>query len=853
MSRFGVANALTHMKTQITIRPLFLALLLMTIVIGSKAGEGGGPLVAGAVFGGSANEHITGSARLANGDVVVCGWTDSYDLQVDVPGFKTVSSGGEEAFVAVLSEDLQTIKAFTFYGDEYQDKATCVGVDPNGRIVLVGETESIRLPMSTGSISQVYSNGIDGFIAVFNTSLTTLLRATYINGIGDEHPMATAVDAAGSIYICGTTTSNSGFPTNNGYDRTYNGGVDGFLMRVDGSLSIMQFSTYFGSENDDIFTALNLTPDGAIAVTGSTTSSSYETYPKVNPQQWWVQKDRPYDWSYNGGLTDAVLTMFSQDGAQLVVSTFFGGSGSETGRAVFYDSRGRIIIVGESNSLDIPIVGGLQSAPRGNTDVFAALFSDRGRSLAGSTYFGGTGTESVSRVVPESDDIWVVAGTTSSRDLPMIGAGATSDLRGGTDGFIAKVGIAVTTFSSTIGWAQDESLRSCFLDDKGDLFISGSTTSTRITLDRDELPTSGGTDAMIVKWAFGSLSLTAPRGGERLCVGQSMNMNWNTTEMGPLEPFVIERSEDGSSWTTIIDGVKGRSYQWRPTANDTSTRGSFIRLRTLRGHISVSSDRIIIDPQVRIEPLPQTVSACLGSKFSLTLVATGKDLRYTWRRNGVALMQQEATLVLDPVTASTAGRYECYVLGGCGQAVTSSIMTIVVPSAPSFTLMPASLTVADGAVAELRAQATPGSEISWFRVGRDQAVGSGPILRFSSATQADAGRYWCIAATACDTAVSDTVDLTIGPLSVLDEQQGAPSLAIFPNPASNSVRIALEQGINELTISTPLGATVRMASVEQDLPGSVEINTSDLPAGVYQVIVRGDHGKMRAGRLLIVR
>lgn len=853
MSRFGVAGALTHMKTVFTLRPLFLALLLMTIVINSEAGEGGGPLVSGAVFGGSANEHVTGSARMPNGDIVVCGWTDSYDLQVDVPGFKTVSSGGEEAFVAVLSADLQVIKAFTFYGDEYQDKATCVGVDPNGRIVLVGETESIKLPMSTGSISQIYSNGVDGFIAVFNSSLTTLLRATYINGIGDERPTATTVDAAGSIYICGTTTSNSGFPTNNGYDRTYNGGVDGFLMRVDASLSIMQFSTYFGSENDDVFTAIDLTPDGAIAVTGSTSSSNYETYPKVNPQQWWVQKDRPYDWSYNGGQTDAVLTMFAQDGAQLVVSTFFGGSGSEIGRAVFHDSRGRIIIVGESNSLDLPIVSGQQSSPRGNTDVMAALFADRGRSLSGSTFFGGTGTETVSRVIPESDDVWVVTGITTSRDLPMIGAGTTSELRGGTDGFIAKIGIAVTTFSTTVGWAQDESLRSCFLDDKGDLIFSGSTSSPVITLDRDELSTSGGTDAMIVKWAFGSLSLTAPRGGERLCVGQSMNVNWNTIEMGPLEPFVIERSEDGSTWTTIIDGVKGRSYQWRPMASDTSVRGSFFRIRTLRGHISVSSDRIIIDPQVRVEPLPQTVPVCLGSKFSYRLNATGRDLRYTWRRNGVAMMQQEATLVLDPVTASTAGRYECYVVGGCGQAVTSSIMNITVHPVPIFTTMPASLNVSEGAPAELYAQATPGSVIQWFRVGSDAAAGTGPMLRFSSVTQADAGRYWCIAVTACDTAVSDTIELTISPLSVFEERTGAPSLTISPNPAADRVRISLESGMNELAISTPLGGSVRIVSPVEGLRRSVEIDTSDLPAGLYLVIARGDSGKLGSGRLLIVR
>lgn len=852
MSRFPVANTLSSMNTTSILRPLLLSLFLVTIVTGLKAGEGGGPLVSGALFGGTEGEHITGSARMANGDVVVCGWTESADMQVDVPGFKTVSSGGAEAFVAVLSADLQSIKAFTFYGDEYEDKATCVGIDPNGRIVLVGETESIKLAMSTGSISQVYSNGIDGFIAVFNTTLTTLLRATYINGLGDEHPMATTVDASGSIYICGTTTSNSGFPTNNGYDRTFNGGVDGFVMRVDASLSIVQFSTYFGSENDDVFTALHLTPDGALAVTGSTTSANYETFPKVNPQQWWTQKDRPYDWSYNGGTSDAILTMFTQDGAQLVVSTYFGGSGSEIGRSVFNDSRGRIIVVGESTSIDLPIVNGQQTSPRGNTDVMAALFADRGRSLAGSTFFGGTGTETVSRVVAESDDVWVVVGTTTSRDLPAIGAGTSSELRGGTDGFIAKIGITVTTFSSTLGWSLDETLKSCFLDDKGDLIVAGSSTSPYISLDREELQSSGGADAMIVKWAFGSLMLTSPRGGERLCVGQSINANWNTIEMGPLEPFFIERSEDGLSWTTIVEGVKGRSYQWRPTINDTSVVGSYIRIRTQRGHISTSSDRITIDPQVAIDPLPTTIAACLGARFSFSPKATGRDLRYTWRRNGVALTQQGPALILDPVTTTSAGRYECFVTGGCGQTVASTIMTITIANAPQFTTMPTSISTTEGGVAEFRVQASAGSILTWFRTGSDSAMGSGPVLQFSPVVRSDEGWYWCRASTACDTTASDTVELRFGPLSVNELGTEAPSVQISPNPATERVRFSLEPGDRGLTISTVHGEIVRTLLV-MDAAAFADVEVADLAPGSYLVVTTPKSGQKRHGRLLIVR
>ncbi|MCX6140374.1 MAG: SBBP repeat-containing protein, partial [Candidatus Kapabacteria bacterium] len=222
------------------IRPLFLAFLFTVCAVSAEAGEGGGPLVAGLLFGGSENEHITSSARMTNGDLVVCGWTESYDIPVSVPSFKATNSGGRDAFVAVLSLDLKTVKAFTFYGGAQDDLATCVAVDPTGRIVVIGETESPDLAMATGSISQVYSANIDGFIVVFNSNLTLLQRSSYLNGIGDEHPTAIAVDPNGGVYFCGYTNSRSGFPTNNGYDRSHNGSIDGFVCKVDASLSTMQ-------------------------------------------------------------------------------------------------------------------------------------------------------------------------------------------------------------------------------------------------------------------------------------------------------------------------------------------------------------------------------------------------------------------------------------------------------------------------------------------------------------------------------------------------------------------------------------------------------------------------------------
>ena len=842
------------MKNTPIIRPLFLALLLVAIAPTVKAGEGGGPLVAGTLFGGSENEHVTNSARMANGDIVVCGWTDSDDIPVLVPSFKATTSGGQEAFVAVLAPDLKTLKAFTFYGGEHDDKATCVAVDPNGRIILVGETQSSGLALGSGSVSQTYSTEVDGFIAIFDASLTVLHRATYINGNYDEHPTDVSVDGNGSIYICGFTTSSNGFPTNNGYDRSFNGGVDGFVSKIDASLSIVQFSTYFGSENDDFFYDIHLTPDGGVALAGSTSSANYETYPKVNPQQWWTQRNRPYDWTYNGGLTDAVLTVFSQDGAQLVVSTFFGGSGTDVGKAVFSDSRGGLILVGESSSTDLPIIGGLQASTRGGSDVMAGLFVNKGQSLAGSTYFGGSGDERVSRVLRETDDIWIVVGTTSSDDLPSIGAGSTSQLRGRTDGFVVKMGLAVNTFSTTIGWSHDDELTAITVDDRGDLYVSGNSNSPVIALDREELTGIARNDAIIIKWAFGSVNLTAPRGGERLCVGQSINMNWNTIEMGPLEPFTIERSEDGINWSPIITQVTGRAFTWRPKPEEISSDGVFMRIITERGHISSIPDRVKVDPRVSIEPLPTVVAACLGKRFVLETRATGVDIQYSWRRNGVALTQKGPGLVFDTVTLASPGRYECFVTGGCGQTVASSVVTITIPAVPTFTQKPVSIMVREGGAAELRATTSPLSQFVWFKVGTQGSVGIGAVLRFDSVRASDAGRYFCLASSQCDTVHSDTVYLTVQPVSVAEGALQNVRLILWPNPADSRIDLSLAISPVSISVINLRGEQVLFSAVvAKEEVGSVAIDVSSLQQGVYQAVVTSANGLWSSTRLVITR
>ena len=52
--------------------------------------------------------------------------------------------------------------------------------------------------------------------------------STYLGGAGNDYDWAIAVDASGSAYICGNTSS-SNFPTLSAYQSSANGSSDAFV------------------------------------------------------------------------------------------------------------------------------------------------------------------------------------------------------------------------------------------------------------------------------------------------------------------------------------------------------------------------------------------------------------------------------------------------------------------------------------------------------------------------------------------------------------------------------------------------------------------------------------------------
>src|SRR5918911_364084 len=59
--------------------------------------------------------------------------------------------------------------------------------------------------------------------------------------------------------------------------------------------------------------------------------------------------------TFSGGEGDAFLSKLSSDGSSLLVSTFLGGSGSDTGEAVAIDSANQVYVAGVTTSKDLAV------------------------------------------------------------------------------------------------------------------------------------------------------------------------------------------------------------------------------------------------------------------------------------------------------------------------------------------------------------------------------------------------------------------------------------------------------------------------------------------------------------------
>ena len=283
-------------------------------------------------------------------------------------GFTTVTaaggtySGAGDAFVAEVDPALSLSASLVYaeyLGGSGTDAGLTIAVNANKDAFVGGVTfstvnSSIMFPTTANAVQPATPDGVgcgvgggancgDGFITEIDPTGTTLLYSTFLGGGGTDQVNAIALDGAGKIYVTGATRSGN-FPTTAGaFNTTGSFAFDAFASKVDptvAGLPGLVYSTYLAGSNDDSGNALAIDSLGNAFIAGTTNSPDY-------PVNLAMQA------SSRTGNPTAFVTSLNTTGTALNFSTYYGGTNSETGRAIALDANGLVYLGGSSNSSDL--------------------------------------------------------------------------------------------------------------------------------------------------------------------------------------------------------------------------------------------------------------------------------------------------------------------------------------------------------------------------------------------------------------------------------------------------------------------------------------------------------------------
>ena len=317
-------------------------------------------LIFSTYIGGSEDDRCFGIALDSQGDVFLTGGETSPDFPTSTGAPQVINRGGVDAFVVEFDAQGNGIFS-TMMGGTSDDIAYAIAVDPQGDPYITGQTDSNNFPQVYNSFQKVYKGGQDAFITELSFDATHLIWSTFAGGGSDDFGYGIAVDSAGNVFVVGTTTS-SDFPTDNAYQKTYQGGAsDAFVMAYSTNGTNLIFSTFLGSHGTDDGNGIALDSMDNIYIAGDTDSDQFPVTAGA------VQATRK-------GNTDGIFAILTPLGSQLTYSTFLGGSGDDSAAAVAVDQYGNAYLTGLTMSFDFPLTtAAAQIQPGGGSqDAFFA-------------------------------------------------------------------------------------------------------------------------------------------------------------------------------------------------------------------------------------------------------------------------------------------------------------------------------------------------------------------------------------------------------------------------------------------------------------------------------------------------
>jgi Abnormal spindle-like microcephaly-assoc'd, ASPM-SPD-2-Hydin/Beta-propeller repeat len=440
----------------------------------------------GATAGGSGNfDEIFGIAVDTAGKVYVTGNAFSTDFPT-VNGLTTPTNNvAGSVFISKLDPSASGAASLlysTFFGGLSGSFGAAIAVDNSGNAYVGGQTfsdpgttASGTFPITSGAFQPALSSAAgNAFLTRIDTTKSGdagLIYSTYLGGNGansnvnppnnlgfGEMITGVVVDTSNNAYVTGETSSTGiSFPTSaNAFQGSANpsnleGGA--FVTRIDttkANAASLVYSTYLEGSTFDAALGIALGPNNVAYVTGSTNSLDFPTTTGA---------------FQTTGATSGVALITLIDttmtgNSSVTYSTFFGGTGSDTGFGIQADGNGNAYVVGTTGSVDFPITPFVlpSSLPNSFGSPFVLKLSPKGNGLADriyASYFGGSGDgnpndpdQGNAIAIDAHGNAYITGSTFSSILWPITPGAFQSTLNGASDAFVAKLPLLLSVVVS---------------------------------------------------------------------------------------------------------------------------------------------------------------------------------------------------------------------------------------------------------------------------------------------------------------------------------------------------------------------------------------------------------------------
>jgi hypothetical protein len=413
----------------------------------------------------------------------------------------------------------------TYLGRSGDDSGNAIAVDAAGSAYVAGSTTSTDFPTAAPPgetpLHATHGGGYyDAFVAKLTPNGSALAYATYLGGSSTDEGYGIAVDAAGSAYVTGSTTSTD-FPTaappgETPIQATYSGSTDAFVAKLTPTGTALAYATYLGGSDYDNGNAIAVDAAGSAYVTGRTDLADFPTAarPGEAPVQAtyagsagaFVAKLTPTGTAlayatclsdYGNGNAIAVdaagsayvtgsgfVAKLTPTGTALAYATHLGG----IGYAIAVDAAGSAYVTGGTSLSDFPTAAPpgetpVQATYAGSTDAFVAKLTPTGTALAYATYLGGSAYDNGYAIAVDAAGSAYVTGSTHSADFPTAAPPGEAPIQaisgGASDAFVAKLtptGTALTYATYLGGCGHDRGL-AIAVDAAGTAYVTGETGS----------------------------------------------------------------------------------------------------------------------------------------------------------------------------------------------------------------------------------------------------------------------------------------------------------------------------------------------------------------------------------------